>query len=83
MASLTVRISRKTHQSLKELSGLTGEPMPAVLDKAIEAYRRRQFLEGLAADFARLRKNPKAWQQELDERAEWDATLADRLGGDE
>ena len=62
---------------MKELAELTGEPMPAVLDKAIEACRRRQFLQGLAADFARLRQNPKAWQQELEERAEWDTTLAD------
>ena len=83
MPSLTVRISPKTHKSLKELSELTGEPMPAVLDKAIEAYRRRQFLEGLASDFARLRQDPKAWQQELDERAAWDATLSDGLEADE
>ena len=79
MASLTVRISSQAHRSLKELSELTGQPMPAVLDKAIEEYRRRQFLEGLSADFAALRKDPKAWQQELDERAEWDATLGDGL----
>ena len=83
MSSLTVRVSRKAHQSLKRLSELTGEPMPALLDKAIEAYRRRQFLDGLAGDFARLRKNNKAWQEELGERAEWDATLADGLGDDE
>ena len=44
MASLTVRISARAHQSLKELSKATGETMPAVLDKAIETYRRRQFL---------------------------------------
>ena len=83
MPSVTVRISTKAHKSLKELSDLTGEPMPAVLDKAIEAYRRRQFLQGLADDFARLRQNPKAWRQELEERAQWDATLADGLEADE
>ena len=83
MASVTVRISPEAHKSLKELSELTGEPMPAVLDKAIEAYRRRQFLQGLAADFARLRQDPKAWHQELQERTEWDATLADGLEDDE
>jgi len=79
MASLTVRISPEAHRSLKELSDLTGQPMPAVLDKAIEAYRRRQFLEGLAQDFSALRRDPKAWQQELEERAEWDSTLGDGL----
>jgi predicted transcriptional regulator len=83
MASRTVRVSSKTHHLLKELSELTGQSMPAVLDKAIEAYRRRQFLDGLAADFARLRQNPKAWRQELEERAEWDAMLADGLKDDQ
>ena len=79
MATLTVRISPKAHQALKELSKLTGQPMPAVLDQAIEEYRRRQFLKGLSADFAALRRNPKAWQQELEERTEWDSTLGDGL----
>ena len=79
MASLTVRITPKAHRSLKEISRLTGEPMPAVLDKAIDEYRRRRFLEGLSADFAALRKDAKAWRHELDERAAWDVTLADGL----
>ena len=83
MASLTVRINAITHKMLKALSELSGEPMSAVLDKAVEAHRRRQFLDGVAADFARLRKDPKAWRQELNERAEWDATLADGLEADE
>lgn len=80
MASVTVRISQRAHQTLKELAERSGQPMPAVLDRAIEAYRRRQFLEGLSCDFAKLRADPKAWQQELDERAEWDSTLADGVG---
>lgn len=79
MASQTVRISPRAHRSLKELCELTGQAMPAILDRAIEEYRRRQFLEGLSADFAALRQDPKVWQQELDERAEWDATLSDGL----
>lgn len=55
--------------------------MPAILDRAIEEYRRRQFLEGLRADFAALRRDPKAWQEELNERKEWDSTLGDGLEG--
>jgi hypothetical protein len=40
---------------------------------------RQCFLEGVNADFADLRNDPTAWQEELAERATWDCTLADGL----
>src|SRR4051794_7213697 len=49
MESLTVRINRNTHKTLRELSALTNESMTDVLDKAIEAYRREYLLEALNA----------------------------------
>jgi hypothetical protein len=79
MPSATVRIGPKAHKLLKSLTRLTGESMPAVLDKALETYRRRQFLIGLNADFAALRRDSRAWKKELEERAGWDATLVDGL----
>jgi predicted transcriptional regulator len=79
MASETVRIDPDTHAKLKELADLTGEPMTSLLGKAVEAYRRQRFLEGLNADFAALRANPEAWAEELAERELWDATLSDGL----
>jgi hypothetical protein len=82
MSSLTVRISPQTHAKLKELAQQAGLPMPAVLDRAVDEYERRQFLEGLNEDFARLRSDPKAWAEELAERAVWDATLMDGLEDD-
>lgn len=56
--------------------------MATILDKAIDAYWRCQFLEEVNASFAALRANPNAWREELAERAEWDATLADGIGDD-
>ncbi|WP_406698171.1 toxin-antitoxin system protein [Singulisphaera sp. Ch08] len=53
--------------------------MTEVLGKAIEEYRKKRFLEGLNADFAALREAPAAWAEEQEERAAWDATLADGL----
>lgn len=79
MSSATVRISPRAHQALKELAKVTGEPMPAVLDRAIEDFRRRVFLEGLSQDFAELRADPKRWEEEQSERKTWDAALADGL----
>jgi len=77
--SATVRINPDTHAKLKTLCDETGESIPTVLDKAIEDYRRKKFLNELAMDFARLKSDPKAWADVLEERAEWDATLVDGL----
>jgi hypothetical protein len=79
MPSATVRISLATRETLRLIATQTGESMQSTLDKAIEAYRRQQFLERANAAFAALRDDPEAWQVEQEERAAWDATLADGL----
>ena len=79
MASLTVRIGTTAHRMLQALAEQTGASMQSVLEKAIEDYQRKCFLDGLNADFAALRGNPKAWQEEQKERTAWEATLADGL----
>jgi hypothetical protein len=79
MSSVMIPVSEATHRKLQELATSSGATVQAVLDKAVEAYERKCFLEGLNADFARLRADPQAWQEELEERALWDKTLADGL----
>jgi hypothetical protein len=82
MSSATVKIDSHTYTTLKEVAAESGEPMIAVLAKAVEAYRRRVLLETLNADFADLRADPAAWKAELEERQAWDVTLADDLEDD-
>jgi len=77
--SLTVRITRSAHAALRSLADEADESMTEVLDKAIEAYRRASFLAGLNGDFAALRQNRAAWEEEQQERRAWDVTLADGL----
>ncbi len=77
--SATVRISDPARRALRDLARSTGEPMSAVLDKAIECYRRQRFLEETNAGFAALRADEEAWEHELRERRIWEATLADDL----
>ena len=74
-----VRVSESTHDTLRSLAVEGGETMQAVLDKAIEDYRRRLFWERVDAAAGDLRKDSAAWEEELTERRAWDATLADRL----
>jgi predicted transcriptional regulator len=79
MASTTVRVSEHTHELLHKLAAATGEPLQKVLERAVENYRRAQFFEELDAAYARLQADPVAWEEELAERAAWDATAADGL----
>ena len=79
MASTTVRVSEPTHRTLGELSEQLGESMQGILDKAVEDYRRKCVLERANAGYAALRAAPEAWNEELAERADWEATLSDGL----
>ena len=78
MAGATVRISPAARHALREIASRTGEPMQAILDQAIEAYRRQRLLDEANAAYTTLRNDPEAWRAELEERAPWDGTLADR-----
>jgi predicted transcriptional regulator len=79
MASTTVRVTERTHAVLRELAAVTGEPLQQVLEEAVERYRRERFFADLHAAYARLADDRVAWEEELEERAELDGTLADGL----
>jgi predicted transcriptional regulator len=83
MSTPTVRISAASHQTLKEVAEATGQTMTDVLDKALDAYRRKLFFEQMNAGYAELRADPEAWAEHLAERKLWDATLMDGLDADE
>lgn len=75
----TVRISAETRAALRELASQTGEPMLEILQRAVEAYRRRRMLELANERYAALRADPAAWEDEQAERRQWEHTLADGL----
>ena len=76
MASTTVRMSLDAKETLDRLAAETGERPQQVLDRALEAYRRRLFLEKANAAFAALQADPKAWAAEQRERSLWDGATA-------
>ncbi|MBM4406522.1 MAG: toxin-antitoxin system protein [Chloroflexi bacterium] len=82
MESTTVRLNKESYAKLRQLSKKSGESLQEVLAKAIDHLERKRFLEQANADFARLREDPKAWEEELRERRVWDVTLMDGLKGD-
>ena len=77
--STQVRISLASHQKLKSMATELGAPMQEVLDRALESYRRKGFLDRVNAEFAALKARPDAWTDEVTERRQWDVTLADGL----
>jgi hypothetical protein len=81
--SSIVRINNKTKETLEELSKKSGEPMLYVIDRAIEEYRRRVFLEETNAAYAEMRKDEKASNEYDREIAVWDSTLMDGLDNKE
>ena len=62
---------------MRELAEREGEPMQAVLAKALEAYRRQRLLEESNRAYAKLKADPAAWEEELRERGLWESTLGD------
>ncbi len=74
-----IRITSRSKAVLRALARQEGKPMQAVLDEAIEHYRREKFLDEVNAAYAALRNDSKAWKEEQAERALWDTTQADGL----
>lgn len=80
MSSSLVRINAKTFKILNEIVRSTGETKQEVLSKAIEEYRRNQFIREANEAYSVLKRNANQWQEEIDERNEWDVSLEDGLG---
>ena len=74
-----VRISPRAHELLRQLADEEQRSMQSVLDRALERYRRERFLRAANADFAALKRDAKAWKQELRDRALWEQTLGDGI----
>lgn len=74
-----MKIFCETHDSLRKLAAQENTSMNTILDRAIEDYRRKRFLEAANNAYAALRSDEQAWQEEQAERNAWDATLSDDI----
>lgn len=79
MSTTTIRVTMETRDLLSELAHTTGLSMQAILERALEAYRRQQMLSALNDAYAAVRADDEAWRALEEERTEWDVTLADGL----
>lgn len=78
-AAKLVRISQSSQEALRQLARSQHASMQAVLDKAIEEYRRAQMFAEADSAFASLKNDPAAWAEERRERELWDHALQDGL----
>ncbi len=83
MATSVVRINEEAKQRLHLMAKEMRASLPSVLDKAIETYRRKRFLESVNEAYRSLRKDNKEWASLQDERVQWDHSLMDGLDPNE
>jgi predicted transcriptional regulator len=79
MTTTTIRVSLRARDLLHELAHTSGSSMQAVLEQALEQYRRQQLLDATNAAYAAIRTDPEVRTHLAQERLAWDQTLADGL----
>ena len=57
--------------------------MQAVLDKALESYRRQQFLDKCDAAYAVLQQDPDTWKEYREELQSFEGTVLDGIDPNE
>lgn len=77
--SLTIRVSRSTHELLRGLATSSKATISALVDEAVRDLQRKKFWADFNAGYAALKADPKAWADLQQENAAWDSTLADGL----
>ena len=77
--SLMIRLKATDKRYLQQLAKQRKESMTKVIEDLLEEHRRRSFFEGLNNDYAALKKDKKAWEEQIKEQSLWDSTASDGL----
>ena len=78
-SSLTIRVSRSTHELLRGLADQSNATITAMVDEAVRDLQRKKFWADFNAKCKTVQADPEAWADLRHEDAAWDATLADGL----
>jgi hypothetical protein len=79
MESQTIRVSKATHDILRNLASKAQTTMAAIAEEAVKEYEQKKFWENYYAGYKALRADPIAWAEYQDEIKLWETTLADGL----
>ena len=78
-----MRISQETAKNLDELAKTMRKSKQFIMDEAIQAYTREQFLKKTNAEYLQLMQDTKAYNNYIHESEDWDITLLDGLPNNE
>ena len=81
--TLTIRVTRSTHERLRDLAGKANTTITAVVDEAVHDLQRKKFWADFNAACEVLKADPEAWAEIRREDAAWEDTLADGLHQEE
>jgi len=77
MATTTIRVRPATRDRLARIGKRRGMSTPELLDELATRAEEDDLVAGLNEDFEKLRRDPDAWREHLEETALWDRTSAD------
>ena len=77
--SLTIRVSRSTHDLLRDLAAESNTTMAGLVDEAVRELQRKRFWDEFDASITALEADPRGWEALQQEYALWEATLGDGL----
>lgn len=68
----TIKIKAETHLKLQEISRSEDRPMGEIVTRLVDEYEHLRFWQEAKAQVARLKADPVAWKDYMDEMTEWD-----------
>jgi hypothetical protein len=77
--TLTIRVSRSTHELLRDLAAKSNTTITAVVDEAVLDLQRKRFWADFNAACEAIAADPAALADLRREDEAWEATLADGL----
>jgi len=78
-SGVPVKISAANHLRLQEWAAADARSMGEIVNELIERYDRERFWQTAREQLARLKDDPAAWRDYLDEGEELDALAGDGL----
>jgi len=79
--TITVRIDDETNQVINAMSRTLSKTKKDILKDAVYQYRKIMFFKQVDNEYAELQSNHQEWEEELQERSEWDITIGDGIDG--
>ncbi len=77
--SKLIRISENAFEMLRQLEQESGDSKQVIIEKVLERLMRENLLKKGNEAYEELRRNPKAWQEEIEERKVWQQADTDGL----